>query len=142
MVDPLQDLSRLAIHTRTNKPWSLEQCLRAYERMGIGGISVWRDAIQACGTKAASAMVKASGLQVPAVVRGGFFPAADAAARERALDDNKRAIAEAVAVGADMLVLVVGAVPGMPLEEARLQVMDGIAALLPDVDRRVLKVGS
>ena len=40
-------------------------------------------------------------------------------------------IDEAAALGAEMVVLVVGAVPGLPLAEARKQVQDGIASILP-----------
>src|SRR5690606_21177491 len=73
-------------------------------------------------------IIKGSGLAVPAYVRGGFFPAADQAARQQAIDHNKLMLDEAAALGADQLVLVVGAVPGIPLDEARKQVADGIGA--------------
>ncbi len=63
-----------------------------------------------------------SGLRVSALCRGGFFPATDAAGRQRAIDDNRDAIDEAAAIGAPQVVLVCGAVPGMPLAEARRQI--------------------
>ena len=44
---------------------------------------------------------------------------------------QKQTIDEAVAIGAPLIVLVCGAVPGMPLSEARRQIIDGIAAVLP-----------
>ena len=44
---PLTDLSRCAIHTATNKPWSLRQCIEGYASIGIKGISVWRNALEA-----------------------------------------------------------------------------------------------
>ena len=77
------------------------------------------------------AALKASGLRVTSLCRAGFFPAVDAAGRMGALDDNRRAIDEAAAIGAPLVVLVCGAVPGMPLSEARRQIADGIAAVLP-----------
>ena len=43
---------------------------------------------------------------------------------------NRRCIDEAAAIGAEMVVLVVGAVPGMPMDHARQQVTEGIAAML------------
>ena len=62
-----------------------------------------------------------------------MFPAADEAGRRAALDDNRRAIDEAAAIGADCLVLVVGGLPkgSRDIAAARAQVHDGIAALLP-----------
>ena len=62
-----------------------------------------------------------------------MFPASDEAGRRAALDDNRRAIDEAAAIGAQCLVLVVGGLPkgSRDLADARRQVHDGIAALLP-----------
>ena len=34
---------RLAVHTRTNRPWSLRECCEQYAAAGVAGISVWRD---------------------------------------------------------------------------------------------------
>ena len=127
---PLTDLSRCAIHTQTNKPWSLRQCLDEYRRLGIGGISVWRDVIQDVGLDEAARMVRDSGLAVPALVRGGFFCSSDPAKRRKAIDDNKLCIDEAHAIGAEMVVLVVGAEPGLPLDHAREQVTEAMAACL------------
>jgi sugar phosphate isomerase/epimerase len=125
----MNDLSRLAIHTMTTKPWSLEQCIDGFRRAGVPGITVWRQHIAPYGADRAGRLLRASGLAVAALCRGGFFPARDQAAREAALADNRLAIDEAAAIGAPMVVLVCGAVPGMPLAEARTQIRDGIAAI-------------
>ncbi|HMO26004.1 MAG TPA: sugar phosphate isomerase/epimerase family protein [Tepidisphaeraceae bacterium] len=126
----MPDLKTCAIHTMTNKPWTLAQCCEKYAAAGIGGISVWRNVIEPIGIDEAARIVRASGLKVPALVRGGFFPAFDPAKRDSAHDDNRRCLDEAAAIGAEMVVLVVGAVPGMPLPEARKQVTEGIGRLL------------
>src|SRR6516162_9051852 len=65
--------------------------------------------------------------------RGGMFPAADAASRRTALDDNRRAVDEAAAIGAQCLVLVVGGLPkgSRDLDGARMQVREALHALLP-----------
>ncbi len=44
---PLTDLSRCAVHTMTNKPWTLAECCEAYAAAGIGGIGVWRHTLEA-----------------------------------------------------------------------------------------------
>ena len=132
------DISRCAIHTLTNKPWTLAQCCEQYASAGIGGVSIWRDVVvpeqRGVGVDEAARIVRGSGLAVPSYVRGGFFPAIDAAGRRAAIDENKRCLDEAAALGAEQVVLVVGAVPGMPLAEARRQVADGIAACLPHAE--------
>ena len=120
-------LSRLCVHTMTTKPWSLSECVRHYQAAGIPAITVWRQVLNPQGI----ADLKASGLRVTSLCRGGFFPATDTAGKIKALDDNRRAIDEAAGIGAPLIVLVCGAIPGMPLAEARQQIADGIAAVLP-----------
>jgi sugar phosphate isomerase/epimerase len=130
----LKDLSRCAIHTITNKPWSLAQCIAAYQKAGITGISVWRHALDGIGVAAAGKMLRDGGMRVPALVRGGFFTSPGA------LDDNRLCIDWARQIGAEMVVLVVGATPGIPLEEARKRVADGIAAVLPHAQAAGVKL--
>ena len=138
------DLSRLAIHTMTNKPWALRQCIDGYSRAGVRGISVWRNVINpdegGVPPEEGAKMLRDAGMNVPALVRGGFFPAFDAADRQAAADANHRCIDEAATIGAEMVVLVVGAVPGMPLEEARRQTAEGIATCLPHAQSRGIKL--
>ena len=50
--------------------------------------------------------IKDNGMRVTGYCRGGMFPAADAAGRQAAIDDNRRAIDEAAALGAECLVIV------------------------------------
>lgn len=75
-------------------------------------------------------MLRDAGMRVPALARGGFFPARDPSARQAAIDMNRQCIDEAAAIGAEMVVLVVGAAPGMALSDGRKQVTDGIAAVV------------
>jgi len=134
------DLSRLAIHTMTNKPWSLRQCIDGYSRAGIRGISVWRNVLEPIGARQAGKMLRDAGMDVVALVRGGFFPAFEQSRRQAAIDDNRRAIDDAADIGAKMVVLVCGAVPGMPLSEARKQIHDGIATVLPHAEARKVRL--
>ena len=95
----------------TVKPWSLEQLVEGCARAGISAISPWRDIVQACGVERAGKLIRAHGMTVTGLCRGGMFPAADEAGRRAALDDNRRAVDEAAAIGAQCLVLVVGGLP-------------------------------
>ena len=125
-------LSQLCVHTITTKPWPIETAAERYAAAGVKGITVWRDAMDGRDPAKVGAMLRDNGLSIVSLCRGGFFPAPTASGREKAIDDNRRAIAEAHALGAPLVVLVCGAVPGMPLIEARAQIRDGIAAVLPD----------
>jgi sugar phosphate isomerase/epimerase len=85
-------------------------------------------------------MLRDAGMRVPALFRGGFFTAHGAADRQKAIDENRRCITEASEIGAGMVVLVVGATPGMPLAEARRQVAGAIATILPDAQAANMKL--
>jgi sugar phosphate isomerase/epimerase len=131
---PLSNLSRLCIHTMTTKPWSLPEALAGYAAAGVPAVTVWRQALEPLGLAESARRIRTSGLRVASLCRGGFFPAPTAATRRAAIDDNRRAVGEAAAIGAPLIVLVCGAVPGMPLEEGRRWIAEGIAAVLPDAE--------
>jgi sugar phosphate isomerase/epimerase len=123
------------VHTITTRPWSLEEVIEGYSRAGIPAITVWRQAFESSGAGEAAKLLKESGLRVTSLCRGGFFPAPDDTGRRKAIDDNLRAIEEAATIGAPLIVLVCGAVPGMPLEEGRRQIREGIEAILPEAEK-------
>lgn len=101
-------------------------------RHKIGAISPWRDQVEACGLDETARRISDAGLRVSGLCRGGMFPAADAAGLQANIDDNRRAIDEAVALGAECLVLVVGGLPegSRDIAKARDQVVDGMSAVL------------
>jgi sugar phosphate isomerase/epimerase len=133
MRDLSNDRALISINSMTVKPWSLEQLVEGCARAGISAISPWRDIVQACGAERAGKLIRAQGMTVTGLCRGGMFPAADEAGRRAALEDNRRAVDEAAAIGAQCLILVVGGLPkgSRDLAGARRQVRDGLAALLP-----------
>ena len=137
------NLSNLCIHTITTKPWNLETAARKYASAGIGGVSVWRDAAQACsgGVKGARQILIGEGMEVVSYVRGGFFSALDQRARMDAIDENKRIIDEAEELGAPLIVLVCGAAPGQSLFDSRAQIADGLAAVMPHAEAAGVKLG-
>ena len=127
---PLTDFSRLCVHTITTKPWSIEEATDRYAAAGVNGITVWRQWLDGRDIAATGEALRAAGIEIVSLCRGGFFPATDAAGRQRAVDDNFKAIDEAEALGAPLVVLVCGADPAQPLAESRRQIVDGIAAVL------------
>ncbi len=129
----MADPARASLNTATVKAqWDLRQCIEGCVRHGIQGIAPWRDVLQAMGVDEAARAIKDNGLRVTGLCRGGMFPASSAAGRQAALDDNRRAVDEALAIGADCLVLVVGGIPvgSKDIADARKQVRDGIGGLL------------
>ena len=123
------DAAKLSLNTATTRAqWSLAQAIEGCARHGIRGIAPWRDQLAAMGVTEAVRAIKANGLTVTGLCRGGFFTAQDWK------DDNRRAIEEAHALGARCLVLVVGGLPpgSKDLAGARRQVADGIGEILPE----------
>jgi len=99
--------------------------------MRMRGLGWGGNVISPISIDEAARIVRGSGLKVPALVRGGFFPAVGEPDRLLAIEDNKRCIDEASALGAEMVVLVCGAVPGMPLDEARAQIHLSLSLIEP-----------
>jgi sugar phosphate isomerase/epimerase len=130
----IRDFSRLCIHTITTKPWSLEEAAAHYSEAGVAGMTVWRDAIEGRDPYQSGEMLRQHGLEVVSFCRGGFFPHATAPGRDAAIEENRKAIQDAAALAAPMLVLVCGAVPGQPLSLSRQQIREGIAAVLPEAE--------
>jgi sugar phosphate isomerase/epimerase len=133
------DLRHLSINSATARhQLTLPAFIEACARRGIPAIDPWRDQVHAVGLLQVAKHVKDAGLALTGYCRGGFFPAIDAAGLRAALEDNRRAVDEAKALGASCLVLVAGALPGAlcgtpahrNIDLARTQVMDGIAATL------------
>jgi sugar phosphate isomerase/epimerase len=129
----MADRAKTSLNTATVRAqWTLRQCIEGCAHHGIPGISPWRDKLHECGVDEAARMIADHGLRVTGLCRGGMYPAADEAGRRAALDDNHRAVDEAVAIGAQCVVLVAGGLPtgSRDLPGARSQVRDGIAATL------------
>ena len=137
---PHADTSRLCIHTITTKPLELFQAVDLYAREGVKGITVWRQALAGKDPAEARRRIEASGMKGVSLCRGGFFPAYEAGKRQAAIDDNRKAVDEAAGIGAPLIVLVCGAVPGLPLSEARKHIADGIRAVLPYAQQAGVKL--
>jgi sugar phosphate isomerase/epimerase len=129
--EPLKDFSRLCVHTITTKRWELEEAIDRYAEADVSGITVWRQWLDGRDPAVAGERIRAAGLEVVSLCRGGFYPALEEKSREEAINDNKQAIEDAAAMGAPLVVLVCGAIPGQSLVESRKQITDGIAATIP-----------
>jgi sugar phosphate isomerase/epimerase len=127
-------LEGLSINLATvRQQWNLGQAVEACARHGIRAVDPWRDQVAAFGLENAARVIKDHGMRVTGYCRGGMFTAPDAAGRAAAIDDNKRAVDEAAALGAECLVMVVGGLPAgtRDLPAARATVTEGLAAVMP-----------
>lgn len=131
---------RLSINQATIKYAPLPQALDTVAAAGVGAIGTWREPVAELGLAEAVRRVADSGLRVSSHCRGGFFTLPEGTARQRALDDNRRAIDETAALAAagapgsvPVLVLVAGGLPAgsRDLGGARARVADALAALVP-----------
>jgi sugar phosphate isomerase/epimerase len=134
-------LERLSLNQISVNRWSLPEAVEGCARAGLGWIGLWRDKVAACGVERSSREVRDAGLRVSSLCRGGFFPAATAAERRERLDDNRRAVDEAAALGTDALVLVCGPAPDRDLAAARRMVDEGVAELAPYAARAGVRLG-
>ena len=124
----------LSINLATvSRQFGFAEAVDACLAQGVTAIAPWRDQVEAIGLDEAARIVKVNGLRVTGYCRGGMFPAADEIGLAAAIGDNKRAIDEAAALGADCLVMVVGGLAGKSkdIAAARAMVADGLAAVLP-----------
>lgn len=126
-------LDQLSINLATvRKQWDLRQAVEGCARAGIRAVAPWRDQVAHIGLAESARIIKDNGMRVTGLCRGGAFPADSEAGLQAAHDDNRHALEEAVTLGADCLVLVVGGLPkgSRDLIGARGMVEDGIAKLL------------
>src|SRR5215475_7445792 len=128
---PIEGLSLNLATVR--RQWSLGEAVEACARFGFVGVAPWRDQVTGAGTGEAARIFKDNGVRVTGYCRGGLFPAADAAGRQAAVDDNKRMIDEAAAIGADCIIIIGGGLPkgSRDIAAARDMFFDGMAAILP-----------
>ncbi|HEV7382545.1 MAG TPA: sugar phosphate isomerase/epimerase, partial [Dyadobacter sp.] len=118
-------LNRCCIHTITTKSWTLPEAVEHYAAAGVKGISVWQSATEGIGPARSGEIIRQAGLEIVSYVRGGFFPHTSSAGRAQAIDNNKKLLEEAAALGAPMIVLVCGASPDQSMQKSREQIREG-----------------
>jgi sugar phosphate isomerase/epimerase len=124
-------VSRFSLNQATIKHAALDEAVAATVASGIEAIGLWREPVADYGLAASAALVADAGLRVSSLCRGGFFTTPDL---RSALDENRRAVDEAAALGAPTLVLVAGGLPAgsRDLGGARERVRDAIGQLESD----------
>ncbi|MFC8043363.1 sugar phosphate isomerase/epimerase family protein [Nocardia sp. NPDC057353] len=135
LADPYRSLS---LNTATTKRWTLTEAVDGAARAGLGAIGLWRDRVEEIGLAAAAKTVADAGLRVSSLCRGGFLTGPGDG--QAALDDNRRAIDEAAALGTRELVMVMGGIPDRDLAAARARVEERLALLVPYAAERGVRL--
>jgi len=126
-------IDQLSINLATVRAqWDLRQAVEGCAKLGIRAVAPWRDQVAKIGLAESAKVIADHGMRVTGLCRGGMFPSTTAEGIAAATDDNLRALEEAVTLGADCLILVVGGLPGdsRDIRGARQMVEEGIARLL------------
>lgn len=125
----------------TIKHASLPEALDVTRAAGYAAFGAWREPVAEVGLQRAAKLLTASGLRLSSLCRAGFFTTEPGLERDRALNDNRRAIeetavlAEAAAPGSRaVLILVAGGLPAgsRNIVGARHRAEEAIAVLAPD----------
>ena len=103
-------------------------------------MSVWRDLLESRNVAQIGEQIRACGMEIVSLVRGGFFTGKTEAEIQTSLDDNRRAIDEASALGAPMVVLVCGAMPRQSIHQSLSQIHTGLETLLPYAEAHGVKL--
>ena len=122
-------MNRLSFNHATAKFWDQAEAVEACAKAGIG-IGLWREPVAEHGLERTATRVRAAGVPVTTLCRGGFFTTGD----RESIEDNRRAIDEAHTLGAPVLVLVSGGLaPEAPrdIDGARSRVTEALAELAP-----------
>jgi sugar phosphate isomerase/epimerase len=135
--------SGLSLNQATVRKLSAPEAIELCVRHDIPGIGLWRDAVADFGLARTAAAVRAAGVHVSSLCRGGFFTHADPAGRAAALAGNQAALAEAAELEADTLILVSGGLPdgSRDLVAARAMIADAIASLVPLAQQAGVRLG-
>jgi sugar phosphate isomerase/epimerase len=127
------DSARLCVHQVT----LMEQCdfrqsVECLARNGITKTAVWRDKLDAIGVTDAASILRDHGVEAVALCPGGLLTDRNPAAFRSALDDNRRWLDWAAAIGAGSLVTITGGLgeDETDLRFARDRALEGLAMLV------------
>ena len=132
----MHDLNRLSINQLTTRDqWSLPQAVDGYARAGLGAMAVWWEKLREVGVERAARVIRDAGMAVTGYCVSGMLTTRDDLHRRERLDDNRRMVDEAAAVGSTCLVAIGGGLDAgdRDVEGARRRALDGFAELLPHV---------
>ena len=134
---------RMAMHQGTTPFWTFKEDVEGYLRHGFRAMTVRRDKLAEYGIEKAARLMRDSGMEVIGLSGISPLTATDPALRREHLDDNKRAIDDAAAIGAGFIVVIGGGLPqgSRDLVGAREAMIDMMAELGPYGLERGVRLG-
>ncbi|MEU3624405.1 xylose isomerase [Amycolatopsis coloradensis] len=134
-------MDRLSLNQITTKAWSLPEAVAGCAEAGVRWIGLWRDKVAETGVEETARLLKEYDVGVSSLCRGGFFTGiTPEGSPVDGVAQTREAIDEAAALGADVLVLVVGGVNGS-LASSRQRVADAVGELAPYAGERGVRLG-
>jgi len=124
----------LCIHQVTlMESCDFRQSTECLARNNVAGTAVWRAKLEEIGVGQAARLLADAGVRAVSLCAGGLLTEPGAAASRAALDDNRRWLDAAAAIGAATMVTLTGGLPNgsRDLEAARQRAKERLAQLLP-----------
>ncbi len=138
----MADLSRFAINQITTKAWTMDQAIEGYVAQGVGGIAAWVSHLDAYGVERTARHLRDAGMWVASLCTSAWMNAPDRAGFEASLDENRRILDAAAAIGAPCVVMVVGGVRAdKDIADQRERVREGLHLLAPHARSVGVKLG-
>jgi sugar phosphate isomerase/epimerase len=124
----------LCIHQVTlMESCDFRQSLECLARNSVTSTAVWRAKLEEIGVGSAARLLADTGVQAVSLCAGGLLTEPGAAASRAALDDNRRWLDAAAAIGAATMVTLTGGLPqgSRDLDAARQRAKERLVGLLP-----------
>lgn len=135
-------MERLSFNQITARGWPFREAVEGCAAAGLEWIGLWRDKVDEVGVATAARLVREHGLRVSSLCRGGFFTGMGPdGPTDDGIADTLTALDEAVELGTDVLVLVVGGIADRDLPGSRRRVADALEALVPAALDRGVRLG-
>ncbi|WP_029352890.1 sugar phosphate isomerase/epimerase family protein [Bosea sp. 117] len=137
------DLARFAINQITTPNWTMAQAIEGYAAQGVGGIACWRSYLDEYGVERTARHLRDAGLWVASLCTSAWLNAATEADFDAAIEQNRRILDNAAAIGAPCVVMVVGGLPpgSKDIAGQRARVRDALHTLAPHARSVGVKLG-
>ena len=126
---------RFSLSQVTTLTWPFERDLDAYAAAGAPAIGVSVHKLETIGMARGIRLVRERGLPVSCLTSSGPIPLDDPARAAAAVARAREHLAAAAELGAACLMLLPGASPGLPWDEAAARAREHVEALRPDARR-------
>lgn len=137
------DLARFAVNQITTPNWTMAQAIEGYAAQGVGGIACWRSYLDEYGVERTARHLRDTGLWVASLCTSAWLNAATEVDFDAAIEQNRRILDNAAAIGAPCVVMVVGGLPpgSKDIAGQRARVRDALHTLAPHARSVGVKLG-